>query len=139
MKSTVCLIRRYYDSFNARDMQTFFGLLTNDVVHDISQGGREIGRGAFERFMTYMNACYDEHISDLEILTNAEGTRAATEFTVRGTYVTTDPGLPASVPPAAGQAYVLPAGAFFEVRNGQISRISNHYNLRDWIRQVGGG
>jgi hypothetical protein len=25
---------------------------------------------------------------------------------------------------------------FFEIESGQIARVSNHYNLADWIRQV---
>ncbi|HSX76099.1 MAG TPA: isopropylmalate/homocitrate/citramalate synthase, partial [Shinella sp.] len=33
--------------------------------------------------------------------------------------------------------YRLPAGAFFEIRDGKVARISNTYNLNDWIAQVG--
>ena len=43
----------------------------------------------------------------------------------------------AGLPPARGQKYVLPGGAFFEVRDGRIQRVSNYYNLQDWIAQVG--
>ena len=46
----------------------------------------------------------------------------------------TDEGLP----PAAGQTYHLRVGAFFDIGEGQITRISNHYNLADWIAQVEG-
>jgi steroid delta-isomerase-like uncharacterized protein len=45
------LLERYYGAFNAQDMETFLGLLSEDVVHDINQGGREIGREAFAAFM----------------------------------------------------------------------------------------
>jgi hypothetical protein len=48
---------------------------------------------------------------------------------VHGTYLATDEGLPA----AAGQTYILPAGAFFDIRGGRIARVSNYYNLADWI------
>ncbi|MBF76480.1 MAG: isopropylmalate/homocitrate/citramalate synthase, partial [Pseudomonadales bacterium] len=37
---------------------------------------------------------------------------------------------------ANGQKYVLPAGAFFEVKDGKVARISNYYNLNDWVTQV---
>jgi steroid delta-isomerase-like uncharacterized protein len=67
-------------------------------------------------------------------MANADGTRAAAEFTVLGTYLDSDEGLP----PASGQTYRLPAGAFFELRDGRVARISNYYNLPDWIAQVGG-
>ena len=37
-------IRAYYAAFNAGDTEAFLDLLTEDVIHDISQGGREAGR-----------------------------------------------------------------------------------------------
>ncbi len=126
------LIRRYYDAFNAGDEAAFLALLAGDVVHDINQGGREVGREAFARFLSRMNRCYRERIADLVVLTETSGTRAAAEFTVHGTYLDTDEGLP----PARGQQYVLAAGAFFTLRDGMVARISNHYNLPDWIKQV---
>jgi len=42
------LIQRYYTAFNAQDTETFLSLLTDDVIHDINQGGRAIGRDAAE-------------------------------------------------------------------------------------------
>jgi steroid delta-isomerase-like uncharacterized protein len=129
-------VRAYYAAFNAGDMERFFALLTEDVVHDISQGGQEVGKPAFRRFMEHMNRCYRERITDLIVLTEPSGTHAAAEFVVHGTYVETDPGAPPGAPPARGQTYVLPGGAFFTLRDGRVARISNHYNLNDWIRQI---
>ncbi len=126
------LIQRYYAAFNAQDMDTFLGLLTEDVVHDINQGSREIGREAFAAFMDKMNRSYREQIVDLVVFTEPSGTRAAAEFTVLGTYLATDEGLPE----AKGQTYRLPAGAFFEIRDGKVARVTNYYNLQDWLRQV---
>lgn len=127
------LVERYYAAFNAGDMETFLSLLTDDVVHDINQGPREVGKEAFRAFMQRMNSCYREELVDLTIMTNEEGTRAAAEFVVLGTYLASDEGLPE----AHGQTYRLPAGAFFELRDGKVARISNYYNLEDWIAQVG--
>ena len=56
----------------------------------------------------------------------------AREFIVHGRYKETDAGLP----PARGQSYVLPAGAFFEISDGKILRVTTRYNLKDWIAQV---
>lgn len=131
--ATVDLIRRYYAAFNAGDMPTFLGLLTDDVAHDINQSGREVGRAAFAAFMQRMNTSYREQIVNIVVLASDDGLRAAAEFTVLGEYLKTDEGLP----PATRQKYTLPAGAFFDIRDGKVARISNYYNLQDWLRQVG--
>ncbi len=131
-QGAIDLIHSYYAAFNAGDMRTFESLLTDDVVHDINQGARETGKTAFHAFMQKMNGAYRERLADISVLANADGTRASAEFVVHGEYLRTDEGLP----PAHGQKYRLPAGAFFDIRDGKIARISNYYNLPDWIAQV---
>lgn len=80
-----------------------------------------------------MNRCYKENLTDMVIMASADGKRASAEFTVNGEYLKTDEGLPE----ADGQKYVLPAGAFFDLKDGKVSRVTNYYNLNDWIAQVG--
>ena len=133
-QATVRLLEDYYNAFNRADMDAFLAMLTDDVIHDVNQSGREIGKEAFAKFMDRMNAHYKEHIADISITTNEAGDRAAVEFTVLGEYLSTDEGLPE----AAGQTYRLPAGAFFVIRDGKVARITNYYNLEDWIAQVAG-
>jgi steroid delta-isomerase-like uncharacterized protein len=132
MQSTIDLIKRYYAAFNAGDMKTFENLLTDDVIHDINQGQRETGKEAFRAFMGRMNGAYKEHLTDMAIMASADGSRASAEFVVNGEYLKSDEGLP----DAHGQKYILPAGAFFVVRDGKVARITNYYNLQDWIAQV---
>jgi steroid delta-isomerase-like uncharacterized protein len=132
-QQTEDLIRRYYAAFNARDWAGMVACLSNDVVHDANQGGRHQGKEYFSRFLAHMDRCYREELKEIVLLSSADGTRAAAEFVVQGTYLASDGGLP-----ARGQTYVLPAGAFFVVKAGLISRVSTHYNLKDWIAQVGG-
>jgi steroid delta-isomerase-like uncharacterized protein len=126
------LVQAYYDRFNAQDVEGFLELLTPDVVHEISQGGSEKGRAKFGRFLAHMNRCYRETVSDLAIMVNQDGSRAAAEFRLDGRYLETD----GDFLPAKGQRYRLRVGAFFAIRDGRIARISNHYNLKDWQRQV---
>jgi len=127
------LITAYYSAFNAGNMEGFLTLLHPEVVHDINQGRRETGKEPFAGFMQHMNRCYREQLADIVVMASADGSRAAAEFTVLGEYIATDEGLPE----ANGQRYVLPAGAFFEIRDGKVARVTNYYNLNDWIAQVG--
>ncbi|MBB2164816.1 SnoaL-like domain-containing protein [Gluconacetobacter sp. 1b LMG 1731] len=132
---TRTLIETYYRTFNSGDREAFLALLTDDVVHDINQGGCERGVEAFRTFLARMDRCYREEIRDVVVMVDGLGDRAAAEFVVHGTYLSTDDGLPE----AHGQRYVLPAGAFFTLRAGKVARISNFYNLPEWTRQVTGG
>jgi steroid delta-isomerase-like uncharacterized protein len=118
----ISLIQRYYAAFNAGDMATFLNLLSEDVAHDINQGQRESGKAAFAEFMRKMNRCYREQLAEIVVMASEDGRRAAAEFIVNGTYLASDEGLP----PATGQTYRLPAGAFFELRDGQIARVTNY-------------
>lgn len=129
---TTGLIHRYYEAFNQRDREAMLALLADNVAHDLNQGPRETGREAFRAFLQRMDRSYDEQLRDIVVMASADGTRAAAEYVVHGTYKVADEGLPE----ARGQQYVLPGGAFFEVRGGRIARVSNYYNLGDWIAQV---
>ena len=128
------VIQSYYDAFNRGDVVAFLDILADDVVHDLNQGEREIGKDAFRAFVNRMNRSYREKLTDIVIFENQDGTRGAAEFVVNGQYLATDEGMPE----ATGQNYVLPAGAFFEIRDGKVARITNYYNLKDWIAAVTG-
>ncbi|MCB9660261.1 MAG: ketosteroid isomerase-related protein [Polyangiales bacterium] len=128
------LVQAYYAAFNADDMPAFLALLADDVVHDVNQGERQVGATAFASFMAKMSRCYRERLSDIVVMQTPDGTRAAAEFVVHGEYMATDEGLPA----ANGQTYTLPAGAFFEIADGRITRVTNYYNLPAWTAQVAG-
>lgn len=125
-------LRQYYQAFNAGDRQAFLALLTEDIAHDVNQGGRETGKAAFAAFLDRMDRCYREQIDEIVLWADETGTRAAAEFLVRGTYLATDEGLPE----AKNQTYVLPAGAFFTLRDGLVARVTMYYNLPEWLRQV---
>jgi steroid delta-isomerase-like uncharacterized protein len=131
-EAAIALIDRYYAAFNAGDNEGILACLTDSVAHDINQGERETGKAAFAAFLGRMDAAYAEQLSDIVIMANDDGTRAAAEFIVHGVYKAADEGLP----PAHGQTYELPAGAFFELEGGLIDRVSVYYNLTDWISQM---
>jgi len=133
-RRAMVLIHAYYEAFNRGDWVGMLACLDEDVVHDLNQGAREHGRDAFAAFLQRMQVSYREQLREVVVMADDSGNRAAAEYVVHGEYHHTDDGLP----PACGQRYVLPGGAFFDVRDGLITRVSNYYNLQDWIAQVGG-
>jgi steroid delta-isomerase-like uncharacterized protein len=130
------LVLAYYAAFNRGDWDGMLALLREDVVHDLNQGPRETGREAFAAFLARMHRCYREQLRDVVAMATQDGARAGAEYVVHGEYLVADDGLP----PASGQRYVLPGGAFFDIDLSQaqlkIARVSNYYNLEDWLRQV---
>jgi steroid delta-isomerase-like uncharacterized protein len=125
----------YYTAFNRGDHAAMLALLAPDVVHDVNQGPRDRGREAFAVFLDRMARCYREQLHDLVVMATQDGRRAAAEYLVEGEYLADDEGLP----PASGQRYRIPGGAFFEFGPEGICRVSNYYNLADWISQVEAG
>ena len=129
---TRATIEAYYAAFNAGDANGMLACLTDDIEHRVNEGGVRRGKELFAEFCSHMGVSYREQLKDMVIFANDAGTRGAAEFVVHGEYLMTDPGLPE----ARGQTYVLPAGGFFEVKDGRIARITTFYNLNDWIAQV---
>lgn len=131
---TIAHIGAYYAAFNAGEQERMLACLSEDIAHDINQGERQNGKTAFRSFLAHMNRCYRERLENIVIMASDDGLHAAAEFVVHGQYLATDEGLPE----ANGQNYILPAGAFFDLADGAITRVSVYYNLADWMRQVGG-
>ncbi|WP_323035827.1 ketosteroid isomerase-related protein [Pararhodobacter sp.] len=125
-------IRAYYEAFNAGDLAAMQATLHDDFAHHVNEGALRLGKQAFADFCQHMSETYRETLTDLVVFGSDDGTRGAAEFTVNGTYLKTDPGLPE----AHGQSYVLPAGGFFTLKDGKITRVTTYYNLQEWIRQV---
>lgn len=132
-EETCDLLTRYYHVFNEGDREALLNLLSDDVRHDINQGKTELGRQAFCDFLGRMDRSYKERVEELEVFANEDGTRGSAEFYIHGSYLKTDEGLPS----ATGQTYRLRVGAFFDIRHGRITRVTNYYNLQEWLRLVG--
>lgn len=129
---TESLIRRYYAAFNTGDIDAMLTCVSDDIVHDVNQGERRAGKERFHAFCARMAHHYKETLDGVTVMVSPNGARAAAEFNVTGSYLVTETGLP----DASGQRYALPAGAFFEVRDGLIVRVTTYYNLTEWIMQV---
>ena len=125
-------VRKYYSCFNHGDWEGMLALLAPEIVHEVNQGEPQHGIDRFRAFMAHMDECYAEQLENIVFMQNEEGNRIACEFTVVGIYKKTD----GDLPPAKHQQYILPAGAFLEVSNGKISRVTTYYNLPLWISMV---
>ncbi|MEM7091324.1 MAG: ketosteroid isomerase-related protein [Pseudomonadota bacterium] len=131
---TKTTIERYFAAFNAGNTETMLACLDEDVAHHVNEGRIRMGKEKFADFCAHMSRCYKETLTDLVVFSTPDGSHAAAEYVVNGTYLQTDAGLPE----ANGQTYCLPAGSFFAVRNGLITRVTTYYNLADWMAQVSG-
>lgn len=132
MTDARAVIGRYFDAFNAGDIEAMLDCLATDVEHHVNEGRIRVGKIMFGEFCAHMSHCYREELTDIVVFASDDGKRAAAEYIVNGTYLNTDAGLPE----ARGQHYRLPAGSFFSLSNGRITRVVTYYNLADWTRQV---
>jgi hypothetical protein len=61
------------------------------------------------------------------------GTTSAVAFTCSGEYLKTH----RKFPKAKGQKYAIPTAAFFEAKDGSISRITSYFSLlAGWIKAI---
>lgn len=126
------IVAQYYQAFNDKDWAKMIALADENIQHDSNEGATTKGIEAFKKFVNKMEVAYDETLTDIVLLSEPTETRVAAEFIVHGSYLHTEEGLPE----AKGQKYVLPAGAFLEVKNEKITRVTTYYNLEHWIQLV---
>lgn len=131
-KAVELLIEKYYHCFNKGDIEGMMSCLHADFIHDVNEGKRKGGHDTFRNFLNHMNECYKEELKDMYIMVHNNCSRASCEFVVHGEYLKTD----GALPPAKHQKYVIPAGTFFEIKDGKILRVTTYYNLNNWIEQV---
>jgi steroid delta-isomerase-like uncharacterized protein len=125
-------VKNYYDCFNNKNWEGMLALVHPEIKHQPNQGEERLGIEKFTAFLQLMDECYEETLTEMVILGDANNNRIAAEFVVNGIYKKGDE----ESPVAHGQSYVLPAGAFLEVTDGKISRVTTYYNLPLWIKLV---
>lgn len=130
--TATAIVQAYYEAFNRKDYAAMLAMVHPDIRHEVNQGGVRLGKTLFAAFLEEMDAAYAEQLTDIVVLGEPSGRRAAAEFTVNGIYKKGD----ADMPPAHGQSYVLPVGAFLEIQDGLIARVTTYYNLPLWLQLV---
>ncbi len=130
--SALAIVKQYYQYFNQRNWEGMLSLLHKDIKHEANQGETRVGIDLFKEFLAHMDTCYEETLTDMVFFSEPADTRVAVEFTVNGIYKSTD----GDLPEAKGQQYILPAGAFLEVKEGKVARVTTYYNLPLWMDLV---
>ena len=131
MENSIELIRRYYAAFNRGDWEAMLDCLHEDVAHDLNQGERESGRDAFREFLARMDRCYSEQLRKVVVMANADGSRAAAEYEVHGTYKFDDDMNPMTpdklyYSPREGDTFLLVSTGKIKAPNNQGVVIENN-------------
>lgn len=126
------IVQNYYHAFNSGNWNEMLKYVDDQILHEPNESEPRIGKELFVEFLKKMDTCYEEQLTNIVFYTSSDESRIAVEFTVNGIYKKGEVGLPE----AKGQSYVLPAGAFLEVKNGKITRVTTYYNLELWISLV---
>ncbi len=116
-RESIGLITRFLDALNAADTDVALGCLHEDVVLDVSEA-RQFGHAAFRFHLGRRAQQADEQLGDIVVMVNRDGTRAAAEFTRRGTMRM------AGKMGNTGDRYSVSAGMFFAIEDGLIIRIT---------------
>ncbi len=118
--ATHALISRFLGAFNAQDKEVLMKLVSEDVVLDCHPQRREWGRDALDAFLSRGETTFREHVFDIEIMTNVDGTRGAAEYTVLGVPLSEDVQPRTNAP----QSYRFSGGLFVEILGDRIIRLS---------------
>ena len=131
--SVQAVVARFLEALGAGDTEAVLACLGEDVARDVEGGGREIGRDKFRWYLGLRARGFDETVGDAVIMVS--GVHAAAEMTLRGTYRSA----PEGWPEARGQHYSIPAGMFFEVDEGLISRVTIYSDAERLKAELAGG
>jgi len=126
------IIENYYQSFNQGNLDKMLELVAEKIVHEVNESQTQNGKALFKEFLNIMDEHYQEQVKNLVVFSSSTPDRFSAEFNIDGIYKKTQEGLPE----AKNQKYFIRVGAFFEIQSGLITRITNYYNLKNWIQAV---
>jgi len=126
------IVKKYYEAFNRKDINAILTLCKDDVINDPNQGDSQAGKEKLKTFLETAWAHFEETVHDLELMTNTDQSKIATEYLVKGKYYNSKPGLF----PAKNQHYDIICTAIFTIQDGKIARITRYYNTKKWLDMV---
>jgi steroid delta-isomerase-like uncharacterized protein len=106
---------------------------TDDCIkEDIAIGKATRGKEEMKALISGAFTAMPDMNIELVTIFNS-GNWAATEWTMSGSYSNNFPGMP----PATGKKFSVRGASIMELRNGEISRISDYWNYASLLEQVG--
>ena len=124
------LVRAWTDALNRGDAHAAASFFCEDgVFHDTGTGQRCEGRAACAQYWS------SGPFTDLKIVKTTfltAGTAFATEWVMTGVHGNDAPGLPAS-----GRSFRLVGAGVGEIRDGRILRVTEYWNMAEFLTQVG--
>ena len=128
--------RRYYDAFNARQLDDAVALADAELEWtNLALGATFRGPEGFRRFLeNYATAFPDSQVEVRSVI--AHGDRVAVEFTAAGTHRGPLAG-PAGEIPATGRAVRLQLCEVLQLRDGKIVRGRSYFDSATMLRQLG--
>lgn len=80
------VVRRYFESWNANDLEMLDSILSPDVVDHTANPGQPAGREGFHEFYRAWHTAFPGFRADIEDMV-AEGNRVATRWTFHGRHL----------------------------------------------------
>jgi steroid delta-isomerase-like uncharacterized protein len=119
-------------ALNAHDPDAIAAVFAPDAVFvNVGSGQRHEGRDAIRADHENLFRMWSElTVEQSEYL--IDGDRWAGEWTMAGVHTGDVPGLPAT-----GKPFKISGGGFGQVRDGNIARTTQYYNMADFLTQVG--
>lgn len=126
------VVEDFYKYFNASELDKLFGLIDDNIVHQINYGKVMFGKDEFIKYVTSSLQHCEEQVTDCILMTSENNRSVAAKFTTKGKYLHADE----SAIPAKGQNYELSVINYFEIENGKIVNARCWYDENAWIQQV---
>jgi steroid delta-isomerase-like uncharacterized protein len=127
------LLKEENAAWNSHDVDKIAKFYTDDCIkEDVAVGVRATGKEA----MNAVNRGAFAAVPDMKIelgLIISSGNKAATEWTMSGSYSGKQPGAPAVV----GRPFSMKGATIMQLRDGRISRVSDYWDSALFLRQVG--
>lgn len=122
----------YYEAYNNRSIDGQVSLMTDGFVYVGNSGKIREGKEAYRKYTEGLFAEVNEKVVDIKYFFDPQQFVVVAQSFAEGAYVTTSPGLPK----ARGQKYRIPVVEIFEMKDGQIVRLTTVYNEDLWTQQI---